>query len=78
MNQAIEVFSPEGAIERVDAPAQRKVVVVVAPELADAKTLVVVKRGESRGSRLERGGVRTDSAPDEEQELARVDLTADR
>jgi hypothetical protein len=73
MSSAVEVFSPEGAIQRVDAPAGRKMLVVVAPDFADAKSLVVVRRTAPRATEGPQGRIQSASEP--EQELTRVDLT---
>ena len=73
MSSGVEAFSPEGAIQRVDAPAERKLFVVVAPDFADARSLVVVRRTAPRATDGPHGRVRAESEP--EQELMRVDLT---
>jgi hypothetical protein len=73
MASAVEVFSPEGRIQRVDVPAERKMLVVVAPDFAEAKSLVVVRRTAPRATEGPHGRIRSESGS--EQELTRVDLT---
>lgn len=67
-----EVFSESGRIERVDAPDEKRLITVIVPEPADAREVVVVRRGGSGrvpGSRRMRS-----EAADAAEELARVSL----
>lgn len=71
ITRSVEVFAPGGEIRRVDAPDEKRVVMVVAPDLPDATSLVVVRRHEAGA-----GTLAMDQGADVE-ELARVDLTSD-
>jgi len=45
LQPTVEVFAPDAPIERVDAPNQKRVVVIVIPDPPDARSLVLVRRG---------------------------------
>jgi len=72
LDPTVEVFAPDGSMQRVDAPGQTRVFVVITPDPPEARSLVVVRRGGEPQAGDER--VQTEAVTTE-QELARVDLT---
>ena len=75
LSPTVEVFSPDGSIQRVQAPDEKQLTVVVAPDVADAESIVVVRRSEavetSTGQRV-RSVSRDDDAV---EELIRIPLS---
>lgn len=67
----LEVFSPTGAMQRIDAPEEKRLVVVILPEPAEASSVVVVRRG---GHGRVPGDRRIRSEAAGAEELARVSL----
>jgi hypothetical protein len=71
LDHGVEVFAPDAAIRRVDAPAEKRFVVVVVPEQEDANAVVLVRRsGETPSNAV---GIAGESA-EGTRELARVSL----
>jgi hypothetical protein len=57
----VEVFSEDGAIERVAVPARTRTIMLILPDDADARSLVVVRTPRFKGR-----GVRSESASEPE------------
>ncbi|HEY0372620.1 MAG TPA: hypothetical protein VGD79_11500 [Thermoanaerobaculia bacterium] len=68
----VEVFAPTGKVERVNAPGEKRIAVVVVPEAPEAASVVVVRRHDARQA----GDVRLESIEGDE-ELARASLLDD-
>ena len=68
---SVETFSPDGAIQRVDAPSQRRVILLVVPDPPEARSLVVTRRAQGQTSGDGRFAARPFA---EDQELMRVSL----
>jgi hypothetical protein len=71
VTQTVEVFAPDGAIERVAVPERTRTIMLILPDDADARSLVLV-----RTPRFDGRGVRSESAP-EPDVLQRFSLTSD-
>lgn len=71
----VEVFNPDGPVQRVDVPNQKRVVVLVVPESPDAQSLALVRHGGQEEQAVQ-GRLRAEFTAAEE-ELLRVSLSGE-
>ena len=71
IESTVEVFSPDKSVHRIEAPDQKRTIVLTIPDEPEARSVVFL-----RGGSFSRGRLRTQtvSAP---EELARFDLVDD-
>lgn len=68
LSRGMEVFSPDGAMTRIDAPERKQLAMLVVPDHEEATDVVVVRRGAA----LRGGGIRAEATS--EEELDRMSL----